>query len=70
VIKDKFDEEVSYCGYFMTMNSLSNYDLTKEPLLDLLQDIKTGKIQLVDFQRSWCWTEERISEAIASVSLG
>jgi hypothetical protein len=54
----------------MTMNALSTYDLIKEPLLDLLQDIKTGKIQLVDFQRSWCWTEERISEAIASVSLG
>jgi hypothetical protein len=52
------------------MNSISTFDINKEPLLDLLRDIKQGKIQLVDFQRSWCWDEERIERVIASVSLG
>jgi hypothetical protein len=52
------------------MTSISTFDITKEPLLDLLRDIQQGKIQLVDFQRSWCWDEERIERVIASVSLG
>src|SRR3712207_2245760 len=52
------------------MNPISTFDINKEPLLDLLRDIKQGKIQLVDFQRSWCWDEERIERVIASVSLG
>jgi hypothetical protein len=52
------------------MNPISTFDINKEPLLDLLRDIKHGKIQLVDFQRSWCWDEERIERVIASVSLG
>lgn len=52
------------------MNSLSTFDIHKEPLLDLLRDIQHGKIQLADFQRSWRWDEERIERLIASVSLG
>ncbi len=52
------------------MNSISTFDITKIPLLDLLRDTQQGKIQLVDFQRSWCWNEDRISRALASVSLG
>jgi hypothetical protein len=47
------------------MTSISTFDITKEPLLDLLRDIQQGKIQLVDFQRSWCWDEERIERVIA-----
>ena len=49
---------------------LSNFDISKEPLLDLLSDIQAGKIQLVDFQRSWCWDEARIRQLLTSVSLG
>jgi uncharacterized protein with ParB-like and HNH nuclease domain len=52
------------------MTSISRYSITQAPLLNLLQDIKEGKIQLVDFQRSWCWDEERITRLLASVSLG
>jgi len=52
------------------MTSISRYSITQAPLLNLLQDIKEGKIQLVEFQRSWCWDEERITRLLASVSLG
>ncbi len=49
---------------------LSNFDISKQPLLDILSQIKAGEIQLVDFQRSWCWEEPRIRQLLASVSLG
>ncbi|MFZ1027471.1 MAG: DUF262 domain-containing protein [Limnoraphis robusta] len=52
------------------MQTLSTFDVIKEPLHDLLQDVTTGKIQLIDFQRSWCWDEPRVKKIIASVSLG
>ena len=52
------------------MTPLSTFDLIKEPLLDLLRDIDSGTIQLIDFQRSWCWDEPRVKKIIASVSLG
>ncbi|MGK7930117.1 MAG: DUF262 domain-containing protein, partial [Microcystaceae cyanobacterium] len=39
-------------------------------LPDLLRDIKEGKIQLADFQRDWCWEDERIRSLLASISLG
>ena len=55
---------------FSMTTPLSNFDISKEPLLDLLSDIQAGKIQLVDFQRSWCWDEARIRQLLASVSLG
>jgi uncharacterized protein with ParB-like and HNH nuclease domain len=34
----------------------------------LLGDLKTGKIQLPDFQRGWVWDDERIRGVLASVS--
>jgi hypothetical protein len=37
-------------------------------LSSLLGDLKTGKIQLPDFQRGWVWEDERISGVLASVS--
>jgi len=52
------------------MTSISSFSITQVPLLNLLQDIKSGKIQVADFQRSWCWDEERITRLLASVSLG
>jgi uncharacterized protein with ParB-like and HNH nuclease domain len=33
-----------------------------------LDDLKTGKIQLPDFQRRWVWEDERIRGVLASVS--
>ena len=52
------------------MQTWSTFDVIKEPLHDWLQDVTTGKIQLIDFQRSWCWDEARVKKIIASVSLG
>lgn len=37
-------------------------------LSSLLADLKTGKIQLPDFQRGWVWEDERIRGVLASVS--
>src|ERR1700733_1983080 len=37
-------------------------------LSGLLGDLKTGKIQLPDFQRGWVWDDERIRGVLASVS--
>ncbi|MBK6532955.1 MAG: DUF262 domain-containing protein [Deltaproteobacteria bacterium] len=38
------------------------------PLRDLLEEIQRGVLQLPDFQRSWVWDDERISDLVASVS--
>jgi len=37
-------------------------------LHNLLEDCKSGALQLPDFQRSWVWDEDRIKGLIASVS--
>ncbi len=54
----------------LAMIPLSTFDLNKEPLLDLLQSIKEGKVQLADFQRDWLWEDDRIRALLASISLG
>lgn len=51
------------------MNSISTFDITKYFLLDVLKDIKTGRIQLPDFQRDWVWDDTHVRRLIASVSL-
>src|SRR4051794_7831905 len=40
------------------------------PLADLLTDVRTGKVQLPDFQREWKWDDPRIASLLATVSLG
>jgi hypothetical protein len=52
------------------MLPLSTFDLTKEPLLNVLKAIEGGKIQLADFQRDWCWDDERIRSLLSSIALG
>jgi Protein of unknown function DUF262 len=37
-------------------------------LSSLLADLRSGKIQLPDFQRGWVWEDERIRGVLASVS--
>src|SRR5262245_55628793 len=37
-------------------------------LSSLLADLRSGKIQLPDFQRGWVWDDERIRGVLASVS--
>jgi len=51
------------------MNSISTFDITKYPLLDILKDIKNGRIQLPDFQRDWVWDDVRIKRLLTSLSL-
>lgn len=36
-------------------------------LLDLIQAIDNGKIQLPDFQRDWVWDDNRIKALISSI---
>lgn len=52
------------------MNSISTFDITKYPLLDILRDVSLGKIQLPDFQRDWIWNDQQMRKVLASVSLG
>ncbi|BAY29307.1 hypothetical protein NIES2107_11480 [Nostoc carneum NIES-2107] len=51
------------------MNSISTFDITKYFLLDVMKDIKTGRIQLPDFQRDWVWDDTHVRRLIASISL-
>lgn len=39
-------------------------------LNELMNDVKTGKIQLPEFQRSWTWDDNRLRGILASVSQG
>lgn len=51
------------------MQPITTFDSTKEALSDMLQSIKTGKMQLPDFQRGWIWDDEHIKSLLASISL-
>ncbi|MBO4164083.1 GmrSD restriction endonuclease domain-containing protein [Micromonospora antibiotica] len=43
--------------------------LDSPKLHELLKDIKSGVLQLPDFQREWKWDDQRIRELIATVTL-
>lgn len=47
---------------------MSTFDSTKTPLIDLLKDITSGKIQLPDFQRGWVWDDDHIQDLLVSVA--
>lgn len=49
---------------------LSNFDIGKPVLADLLLQIHQGRIQLPDLQRSFCWVDELIIRLLASISKG
>lgn len=49
---------------------LSNFDIGKPVLADLLLQIHLGKIQLPDLQRSFCWLDDLIIRLLASISKG
>jgi hypothetical protein len=51
------------------MTSLTTFDSTKGSLQDILQNIKTGKTQLPDFQRGWVWDDEHVRSLLASISV-
>src|SRR3954453_13915952 len=39
------------------------------PLSQILEQGRTGDLQLPDFQRGWVWDDEHISSLLASISL-
>jgi len=47
----------------------TTFDSTKRPLLDLLQEISRGQIQLPDFQRGWIWDDAHLASLLASISM-
>lgn len=48
---------------------MSTFDTLKRPLSQVLQDVRSGVIQLPDFQRGWVWDDDRIRGLLASISL-
>ena len=46
---------------------MNTFDSTKEFLSTLLDEIRSGRIQLPDFQRSWVWDDDHIRSLLASV---
>ena len=51
------------------MSDGTSFDSTKESLDEILKDIKSGKIQLPDFQRGWVWDDNHVVSLLASVSV-
>ena len=47
---------------------MSNFKSDKDPLREILKDIKQGAIQLPIFQRGWIWPDDHVQKIIASVS--
>jgi len=47
---------------------MNTFDSTKLSLKSILDDIRVGKIQLPDFQRSWVWDNDHIRDILASVA--
>lgn len=47
---------------------MSTFDSTKTPLIDLIKDITSGRIQLPDFQRGWVWDDDHIQDLLVSVA--
>lgn len=50
--------------------AVSTFDSTKLHLHGLLDDARTGKLQLPEFQRGWVWDDAHIQDLIASVAMG
>lgn len=47
---------------------MESFDSTKSSLYEILKAVKTGKIQLPDFQRGWVWDDNRIKGILASIA--
>jgi len=47
----------------------TTFDSTKESLQDILRDIRSGKIQLPDFQRGWIWDDNHVKSLLASIAV-
>ena len=49
-------------------HTVSTFDTDEPNLVDILGRIRSGQIQLPDFQRGWVWDDNRIRAIISSVS--
>lgn len=47
---------------------MTTFDSTKSSLSDLLREIRSGKIQLPDFQRGWVWDDDHIRDLLVSIA--
>lgn len=47
---------------------MSSFKIDNPSLLEMLQLVKSGKVQLPEFQRDWRWNDEHIRNLIISVS--
>jgi len=47
---------------------MNTFDSTKLPLIDILNAITSGRIQLPDFQRGWVWDDDHIQDLLVSVA--
>jgi len=47
---------------------MTTFDTTKSSLADLLGDIRSGKIQLPDFQRGWVWDDDHVRDLLVSIA--
>jgi len=47
----------------------TTFDSTKESLEELLRNIRSGKLQVPNFQRGWVWNDEHITSLLASITL-
>lgn len=56
------------CEIGHRVNIIKTFDSKDIPLSDILQKIKSGAIQLPDFQRNWVWEDEDISKLLESIS--
>lgn len=51
------------------MSNGPSFDSTKEFLQKILDEIKSGKTQLPDFQRGWVWDDDHVKSLLASISM-
>ena len=47
---------------------MTTFDSSKAGLNDLLREIKSGEIQLPDFQRGWVWDDDHIRDLLVSIA--
>jgi len=52
----------------MIRHSTTKVEITIVNLLDILEEVNAGKIQLTDWQRDWVWTDENIKSLLMSIS--
>lgn len=65
-----FNQNILKRGILKILNIriMEIFDSTKKGLYEILKDVRSGKIQLPDFQRGWVWDDDRIKGLLASIA--